>query len=121
MPNAYTLEEVKSFIPGKTWVNLPDPMRESATTYLNVSQEAPESERLVRYYLIVPIDRVNELAQLIGNAIQGLDPTMLDSGEKVVPLNCVLSNSGFSVSVVEFLSGLPIRSVADDEFPTSDV
>jgi len=116
MANAYTLEEVKAFIPNKTWNVLPDEMKASATAYLTAPQDQPNAERLIGYYLIVPTFRTDDLAALVEGKPSQLSAVMLINADLVLPLDVVTDQATFGYAH-EFLIGLTIRLVNDNEFP----
>jgi len=116
MANAYTLSEVQTFLPTKTWGNLPDEMKKSATAYLTAPQDQPNAERLIGYYLIVPTFRTDELAALVEGRSSQLRAVMLNNADQVLPIDIVTDQSTFGYAH-EFLSGLTICFVNDSEFP----
>ena len=109
MPNAYTLEQVQAFIPGKTWNQLPLDMQLSAKAY-EYAQQMPW------YYLIVPPLRVDELTALVAGHNMRLEPVPLISGELVLPFGVVTDLDTFGYAHA-FLSDLVIRLVSESEFP----
>ena len=109
MPNAYTLEQVEAFIPGKTWNQLPLDMQLSAKVY-TYAQQMPW------YYLTVPPLRVDELAALVVGHDMLVVPVPLISGELVLPFGVVMDLETFGYAHA-FLSELVIRLVSESEFP----
>lgn len=113
MPNAYTLEQVQAFIPGKTWNQLPLDMQLSAKAYA-YDQQIPG------FYLIVPPSQMNDMEALVAGRSSQLSAVTLISGEFVLPFDVVMDLETFGYAH-EFLSGLIIRFVDESEFPTSDI
>ena len=113
MPNAYTLEQVQAFIPGKTWNQLLLDMQMSTQAYAYAQQ-------MPWYYLIVPPLRVDELAALVAGHDMQVVPVPLISGELVLPFDVAMDLDTFGYAH-ELLSDLVIRLLSESEFPTSDV
>ena len=109
MANVFTLAQVQAFIPGKTWIDLSLDMQTSAIAY-------DYAQQLLRYYLIVPPLRVDELTALVADRRMRLAPIALSSGVLVLPFDVVMDLKTYDYAHT-FLSGLIIRFVDDNEFP----
>ena len=112
MANAYTLQQVKSSIPSKAWVELSLDMQKSAKAYL-------DDQTLTWYYLIVPSSKVAECAALTSGRRHQLIPVTLTMGDRVLPLDTVTDRDTYGYAYA-FLSGLKIRLVDKSEFTGSD-
>ena len=109
MANVFTQAQVEAFIPGKTWNDLSLDMQMSAIAYVY-------AQLILRYYVVVPPLRVDELTALVGDRYMRLDPVPLASGVLVLPFDTVMDLDTFGYAHT-FLSSLIIRFVDDSEFP----
>ena len=109
MANVYTQAQVEAFIPGKTWNDLSLDMQTSAIAYVY-------AQLILRYYLIVPPLRVDELTALVAGHNMRLAPIALSSGVLVLPFDVVMDLKTYDYAHA-FLSSLIIRFVDDSEFP----
>ena len=109
MANVYTQAQVEAFIPGKTWLDLPLDMQTSTIAYVY-------AQLILRYYLIVPPLRVDELTALVAGHNMQLAPVPLASGVLVLPFDTVMDLKTYDYAHA-FLSSLIIRFVDDLEFP----
>ena len=109
MAIVYTQAQVEAFIPGKTWNDLSLDMQMSAKYYVY-------AQLILRYYLIVPPLRVDELTALVAGHNMQLAPGPLASGVLVLPFDVVMDSDTFGYAHT-FLSSLIIRFVNDSEFP----
>ena len=109
MANVFTQAQVEAFIPGKTWNDLSLDMQTSAIAYVY-------AQLILRYYLIVPPLRVDELTALVAGHNMRLSPIALTSGVLVLPFDTVMDLKTYDYAHA-FLSSLIIRFVDDSEFP----